>query len=90
MQEVNEKSGVTGEEHKHKVPVTIDGRTVEVASGQYVVSQLKAVLGVDPSRELERVVHGNLVPLKDDEKIAVHKDEVFVSHVRGGGSSHAE
>ena len=43
--------------------MTIDNRTVEVRSGEWIVSQLKVALGVDPSRELEQVVDGKLVPL---------------------------
>ena len=90
MAEVHEEQVGIKEGHRHKVPVSIDGRAVEVEPGEYVVSHLKVVLGVDPSRELEKVVHGKLVPLKDDERIHVHKDEAFISHVHGGGSSHAE
>ncbi len=74
----------------HKVPVTIDNRTVEIQAREYVVSQLKAALGVDPSRELEQVVGGNLVALDDNSKIHIRGGEVFVSHVRGGGSSHGD
>lgn len=72
----------------HKVAVTIDNRTVEIQSREYVVSQLKTALGVDPSREIEQVVEGKLVPLDDNAKIHIQGGEVFVSHVRGGGSSH--
>jgi hypothetical protein len=74
----------------HDVPVTIDNRTVEMQAREYSVAQLKAALGVDPSRELEQVVDGKLVPLDDNAKIHIRGGEVFVSHVRGGGSSHGE
>jgi hypothetical protein len=73
--------------HHHNVKVTIDNRTVEVRSGEWIVSQLKVALGVDPSRELEQVVDGKLVPLDDNARIHVRAGDVFVSHVRGGGSS---
>lgn len=76
--------------HHHDVKVTIDNRTVEVRSGEWIVSQLKVALGVDPSRELEQVVEGKLVPLDDNARTHVRAGDVFVSHVRGGGSSHAE
>lgn len=81
----------TGKEGRgHEVPVTIDNRKVEIQAREYVVSQLKAALGVDASRELEQVVGGNLVPLDDNAKIHIRGDEVFISHVRGGGSSHGK
>jgi hypothetical protein len=73
--------------HGHEVPVTIDNRTVEIQAREWVVSQLKTALGVDSSRELEQVVDGKLVPLDDNAKIHIRGHEVFVSHVRGGGSS---
>jgi hypothetical protein len=73
--------------HEHKVSVTIDNRTVEIQAREWMISQLKTALGVDPSRELEQVVDGKLIPLDDNAKIHIHGHEVFVSHVRGGGSS---
>lgn len=77
-------------EHGHKVPVTIDNRTVEIQAREWVVSQLKTALGVDPSRDLEQVVDGKLVPLDDNARIHIRGHEVFMSHVRGGGSSHGD
>jgi hypothetical protein len=73
--------------HGHEVPVTIDNRTVEIQAREWVVAELKTALGVDPSRELEQLVDGKLVPLDDNAKIHIRGHEVFVSHVRGGGSS---
>ncbi len=89
MPEVQQAQPDSKERH-HLVPVTIDNRTVEVQSREWVVSQLKATLGVDASRELEQVVGGKLVPLDDNAKIHIRGGEVFVSHVRGGGSSHGD
>lgn len=76
--------------HEHKVPVTIDNRIVEIQAREWVVSQLKIALGVDPSRDLEQVVDGKLVPLDDNARIHIHGHEVFISHVHGGGSSHGD
>jgi len=90
MPEVQQAQPTSKEGHGHLVPVTIDNRTVEVQSRQWMVSQLKDALGVDASRELEQMVDGKLVPLDDNAKIHIHGGEVFVSHVRGGGSSHGD
>jgi hypothetical protein len=90
MAEVQQVQPFGKEEHGHDVPVIIDNRTVEIQSREYSVAQLKIALGVDPSRELEQVVDGKLVPLDDNAKIHIRGEESFVSHVRGGGSSHAE
>jgi hypothetical protein len=90
MNDLKEAGQVETERHGHEVSVTIDNRKVEIQAREYVVSQLKAALGVDASRELEQVIGGNLVPLDDNAKIHIRGGEVFVSHVRGGGSSHAD
>lgn len=76
------------EAHGRQVQVTIDNRSVEIQSREYVVWQLKEALGVEASRELEQVIDSKLVPLGDSTKIHIRGGEVFVSHVRGGGSSH--
>ena len=76
------------EAHGHEVPVTIDNRNIEIQAREYIVWQLKEALGVDASRQLEQVLDGKLVPLDDKAKIHIRGGEVFVSHVRGGGSSH--
>jgi hypothetical protein len=86
MQEIQQAES---KEHSqgHKVPVVIDNRTVEIQAKEWIVSQLKIALGVDPSRELEQVVDGKLAPLDDNARVHIRGHEVFVSHVRGGGSS---
>ena len=71
----------------HLVTVTVDGKTHEVRAGEYVVSAFKKLVGVDAARELDEVVHGELKPLDDDAHIEIKGKEVFVSHVRTGGSS---
>lgn len=69
------------------VTVTIDGRTVKVHRGSHVVSELKSLLGVDPSYALELDFNGTLSPLTDDDRITIKGGEVFFSHPRTGASS---
>lgn len=90
MPEVKQDQQGGNQGHGHKVPVTIDNRTVEIQSREWIISQLKTALGVDASRELEQVVDGQLVQLADNARIHIRGGEVFVSHVRGGGSSHED
>lgn len=71
----------------HHVTVTVDGVKHEVPRGEYVVSQFKTLVGVDPARELDEVVHGEFKPLDDNAHINIKGGEIFVSHVRTGGSS---
>lgn len=71
----------------HNVPVTVDGVKHEVPRGDYVVSDFKKLVGVDAARELDEVANGELKPLDDNARIVIKGGEVFVSHVRTGGSS---
>ena len=77
-----------GHHHNHNlVVVTIDGKPKHIERGEYVVSELKKLLDVDASRALDEVIHGEFTPLDDSERIHIKGGEVFVSHVRDGGSS---
>lgn len=74
-------------QQKREVTVTVDGKPHELPEGTYVVSEFKKLVGVDPSKELDEVVHGELKPLDDNQHIHIKGGEVFISHARQGGSS---
>ena len=81
-----------GDRHHHHphpklVTVTVDGKKHEVPEGEYVVSEFKKLAGVDASKELDEIIHGELKPLDDNSKIHIKGGEVFISHARRGGSS---
>jgi hypothetical protein len=78
-----------GKEGKQKVlEVFVDNTPKKIAAGKYLVAEFKRLMGVDPSKELEQVVDGKLVPLADTATIDItHNGERFVSHIRRGGSS---
>lgn len=78
------------EHHPKLVTVTVDGKPKEIAPGEYVVSIFKEKVGVPANYELEEVKDGRMVPLDDNAKIRIHGGEVFISHVKRGGSSHDE
>lgn len=69
------------------VNVTVDGVEKRVPRGTYIVSSFKKLVGVDASRELDEVVHGEFKPLDDNASITIEHHEKFVSHVRTGSSS---
>lgn len=69
------------------VTVTVDGVEKRVPRGTYIVSAFKQLVGVDASRELDEVVHGEFKPLNDNASITIEHHEKFVSHVRTGSSS---
>jgi hypothetical protein len=72
---------------KHLVTVTVDGQAKQVARGKHVVSEFKTIVGVPADYELDQVVDGEFRPLADDATLHIKGEEVFVSHVRRGGSS---
>lgn len=80
-----------GQDEKQKPPkeveINVDGATRTIAKGEYVVSALKAALGIPADYELDLVKHNKFEPLDDGATIEVKNGEVFVSHVRRGGSS---
>lgn len=82
-----EAGGVSDSKKPETVTVTVDGVEKRVLEGTYVVSNFKKLVGVDASRELDEVVHGEFKPLDDNASITIEEHEKFVSHVRTGGSS---
>jgi len=85
---MNDQSTVKDVQEKKKlVAVTIDGKSKEIRSGKYQVTELKQVLGVPAEYELDEVKQGEFKPLDDNGHIHIEGREVFVSHVRRGGAS---
>ncbi len=69
------------------VVVSVDGVEKRVPRGTYIVSVFKQLVGVNASRELDEIIHGEFKPLEDNATIAIEHHEKFVSHVRTGSSS---
>ncbi len=83
----HEKDGTSHSRELKEVTVTVDGVEKRVPRGAYVVSAFKQLVGVDASRELDEIVHGEFKPLDDNATIEIERHEKFVSHVRTGSSS---
>jgi hypothetical protein len=71
----------------HEVEIKVDGCPRKVTAGTYTVSAFKALVGVAADRELDIVKHDTFTPLDDGAEITICEHEVFISHVRTGGSS---
>ena len=85
-QETKEKDGKEARDPK-KVKFSVDNHPWHLPPGPYVVSDLKALVKVPDSKELDEVVDGALTPLSDAATINLTEGAVFFSHVRRGGSS---
>lgn len=70
-----------------KVEVTVDQKERKVRPGSYTVSDFKREVKVDDALALDQLVNGTLTALDDGQTIDIRGGEVFVSHVRQGGSS---
>lgn len=76
------------QEHRPKlVEIKIDQKPHQILAGEYLVSALKAQVGVASDRELDELKGGALLPLEDTAMVVIHGCEVFVSHVRTGSSA---
>jgi hypothetical protein len=69
------------------VTITIDNRSYTVHRGNTTVNELKQLAGIPAAYELEEIVEGRLVPLKDDQHVVIKGGERFVSHPRAGAAS---
>ena len=69
------------------VTVTVDGKLQTIHRGSHLVSELKQLWNIDASRALDEVVGGEFKPLDDNARTTIKGGEIFVSHVREGGSS---
>lgn len=75
-----------GDDH-HQVQVTVDGELKMLKKGNYTLLQLKATTQIALDLEVDQVVDGAFHPLDDNSHIHIKGGEVFISHVRQGGSS---
>jgi hypothetical protein len=75
------------ERTRREIEVKVDGQVKRVPPGTYIVSVFKELVGVAADRELDVVDHDVFKPLDDNAEIKIHEGEVFVSHVRTGGSA---
>jgi chromosome segregation ATPase len=87
--ERKEERLIEREHNHHEVTITIDNKKYEVKKGVHTVAALKILAGVPPAKELEQIVHGVLTPLADNASVEICGGEMFISHARRGGSSHA-
>jgi len=67
--------------------ITVDNEPKTVREGDWIVSELKAKVGVDPAKVLAEITPTGLIDLDDSAHISVKDGQRFMSHARKGGSS---
>jgi hypothetical protein len=70
-----------------EVKISINGVSKVIRRGRHTVVEIKKLGEVPLADELEQLIDGKLTPLPDDGTVTIKGREVFVSHVRSGGSS---
>lgn len=74
-------------ETEHLVTIVVDGVDRQVRPGNWLVRDLKAALGIDPAKVLAEIKPQGLKDLDDNDHVAVHPHQQFMTHARSGGSS---
>jgi hypothetical protein len=69
------------------VEITINNIPKTIHRGHQTVAEIKTVGDVPQADELEQLINNKLTPLPDDGAVTIKGGEVFLSHVRDGGSA---
>lgn len=72
---------------RDKVTIIVDDQKHNVKAGEWIVSDLKKEVRVDPAKALAEITPQGLVDLDDNARIKVRDKQKFMSHARSGGSS---
>lgn len=84
MSNVNNNSD---EHRKDYVKIVINDVEKEIHRGRRTVVEIKEIGNVPLNHALEQVVDGVLTPLDDNGSVVIKGDEIFVSHIKDGGSA---
>jgi hypothetical protein len=69
------------------VTIFVDGIEHRLRQREWIVSELKAKLKIDPAKVLAEITPQGLKDLADNAQITLHENERFMTHARSGGSS---
>ena len=67
--------------------ITINDTERSIHRGRQTVVEIKKVGEVPLNHELEQIIDGKFIPLADNGSIVIKGGEVFVSHIKDGGSA---
>ena len=75
------------EHRKDIVEITINEVQKEIHRGKRTVVEIKQAGNIPLNYALEQVIEGVLVPLDDSGSVVIKGGEIFVSHIKDGGSA---
>lgn len=70
-----------------KVNITVNDTSFSIHRGKQTVVTIKTVGEVPLNHALEQVIDGQIVPLDDNGSVVIKGGEVFISHIKDGGSA---
>lgn len=72
---------------KDEAHIIVDTKPKTVRAGDWLISDLKQAVGVDPAKVLAEITPSGLKDLDDIAHIDISNGMRFMSHARKGGSS---
>lgn len=67
--------------------ITINDTERSIHRGRQTVVDIKKAGEVLLNHELEQIVDGKFIPLEDNGSVVIKGGEVFISHIKDGGSA---
>ncbi len=69
------------------VVIIVNDTERSIHRGRQTVVEIKTVGKVPLNHALEQVIDGQIVPLDDNGSVVIKGGEVFLSHIKDGGSA---
>ncbi len=70
-----------------KVNITVNDTNYSIHRGRQTVVEIKNAGKVPLNHALEQIIDGQIVPLEDNGSVVIKGGEVFISHIKDGGSA---
>jgi len=86
MNKINDNGHGNGPEQSF-VSITINDTETSIHRGRQTVVEIKKAGKVPLNHALEQVIDGKIIPLDDDDSVVIKGGEVFISHIKDGGSA---
>lgn len=75
------------EKGQNYVNIIVNDDSYSIHRGRRSVAEIKEAGGVSIADKLEQVINGELVPLDDNDSVAIKGGEEFKSHIPSGGAA---
>lgn len=84
---MSERSSKQENKGQNFVNVSINDIETSIHRGRQSVEEIKTAGEVPLNHMLEQLIDGQLTPLGDNDSVVIKGGEVFISHIKDGGSA---